>query len=29
MSDYAELPWSVEDTIENIKELKKGLQTKL
>ena len=26
MSEYAELPWSVEDTIENLKELKEGLQ---
>ena len=26
MSEYAELPWSVEDTIENLKELKEVLQ---
>ena len=28
MSKYLELPWSVEDTIENLKELKDGLQEK-
>lgn len=26
MSKYLELPWSVDDTIENLKELKEGLQ---
>lgn len=26
MSEYLELPWSVEDTINNLKELKDGLQ---
>ena len=26
MSEYLELPWSVEDTIENLNELKDGLQ---
>lgn len=29
MSEYAELPWSVEDTIENLKELKDIMKNKV